>query len=63
MEGGDAELLAAGGNVLGRQHGSVGRGLVAVGLDFHAASDTADGLAAAGITQVSLHEPCLLPER
>lgn len=47
----DAKLLAAGGDVLGSQHGSVGGGLVTVGLDLHATSDTGDGLAAAGITQ------------
>jgi len=33
-------------DVLGRQHGSVGRGLVTIGLDLHAASDTRDGFAA-----------------
>jgi len=47
----DAELLAAGSDVLGSQHGGVGRGLVAIGLDLHAAGDTADGFAATGITQ------------
>lgn len=55
VEGGDAELLAAGGNVLGSQHGGVGRRLVTVGLDLHATSDTADGLTATGITRVSLN--------
>lgn len=54
VEGGDAELLAAGSDVLGSQHGGVGRGLVAISLDLHAAGDTADGLAATGITHVSL---------
>ena len=43
----DAQLLATNGDVLGRQHGGVGRGLVAVGFDFHAAGDAADGFAAA----------------
>lgn len=43
MEGGDAKLLALGSNVLGSQHGSVGRGLVTVGANFHAAGDANDG--------------------
>lgn len=51
VEGSDAELLAAGGDVLGSQHGGVGGGLVTVGLDLHATGDTGDGLTAAGITQ------------
>lgn len=51
MQGSDAELLAAGGDVLGSQHGSVGGGLVTVSLDLHATGDTADGFAATGITQ------------
>lgn len=51
MQGSDAELLAAGGDVLGSQHGGVGGGLVTVGLDLHTTGDTADGLAATGITQ------------
>ena len=55
VEGSDAELLAAGSNVLGSQHGGVGRRLVTVGLDLHATSDTADGLTATGITRVSLN--------
>ena len=50
----DAQLLAASGDVLGSQHGSVWGGLVTVGLDLHTASNTADGFAATGITQVSL---------
>jgi len=54
VEGSDAELLAADGNVLGSQHSGVGGGLVTVGLDLHATSNTGDGLTAAGITQVSL---------
>lgn len=48
VEGSDAELLAAGGDVLGSQHGGVGGGLVTVGLDLHTTSDTGDGLTAAG---------------
>ena len=54
VEGSDAELLAAGSDVLGSQHGGVWRGLVTVGLDLHTTGDTADGFAATGITQVSL---------
>ena len=57
MEGVDAELLAAGSDVLSSQHGSVGRGLVAVCLHFHSTGNTADGLTATGITQVSLIDP------
>lgn len=51
VEGGDAELFAASRDVLGSQHGGVGRRLVTVGLDLHTTGDTADGFAAAGITQ------------
>lgn len=51
VQGGDAELLAADGDVLSGQHGGVGGGLVTVGLDLHATGDTADGLTATGITQ------------
>lgn len=54
MQSSDAQLLAAGSNVLCGQHSGVGRGLVTVGLDLHSARHTADGLAATGITQVSL---------
>ena len=54
VERGDAQLLASSSDVLGSQHGSVWGGLVAIGLDLHSACDTADGFAAAGITQVSL---------
>ena len=57
MEGSDAELLAADGDVLSGQHGGVRGGLVTVGLDLHTTSDTGDGLTATGITQVSLIEP------
>lgn len=54
MEGSDAELLAAGGDILGSQHGGIGRGLIAVGLDLHTTGNTADGFTATGITRVSL---------
>lgn len=53
----DAKLLAAGSDVLGSQHGSVGGGLVTVGLDLHTTSNTGDSLTATGITQVSLIDP------
>lgn len=49
VEGSDADLLAAGSDILGSQHGSVGRGLVTISLDLHATSDTADGFAAGEI--------------
>lgn len=55
VESGDAQLLAAGSDILGSQHSGVGGGLVTVGLDLHATGNTGDGFAAAGITQVSLH--------
>lgn len=59
VQGGDAQLLAASGDVLSSQHGGVGRRLVTVGLDLHSTGDTADGFAATGITQnVSL---CIKP--
>lgn len=48
MEGIDAELLAAGSDVLSSQHGSVGGGLVTVSLDLHTTGDTADGFATTG---------------
>ena len=51
VQGGDAELLAAGGDVLGSQHGGVRRGLVTVSLDLHTAGNSGDGFAATGITQ------------
>ena len=47
VEGVDAELLAAGGDVLGGQHGGVGGGLVTVSLDLHTTGNTADGFTAA----------------
>ncbi len=54
MQCGDAQLLAADRDILRRQHGRVGRGLITIGLDLHAASNAGDGFAATGITQVSL---------
>lgn len=52
VQGVDAELLAAGSDVLRGQHGGVGGGLVAIGLDLHAAGDTGDGFAATEIGNV-----------
>lgn len=52
VEGVDANLLAAGSNVLGGKHGGVGRRLVVVGLDLHTTSDTRDGLTAREIGDV-----------
>ena len=48
----DPQLLAARRHILRRQHGRVGRGLVTVGFDFHAAGDAGDGFPATGITQI-----------
>ena len=51
MESVDAQFLASSSDVLSSQHSSVGRRLVTVCLDLHAAGDTSDGFAATGITQ------------
>ena len=37
VQGVDASLLVARGDVLHGEHGGIGRGLVTIGLDFHAA--------------------------
>ena len=52
VESGDAERLDLLADVLGGQHGGVGRGLVPVGLDLHAAGDAAEGLAAGEVGHV-----------
>ena len=52
VEGRDAEFLAADGHVLGGEHGGVGGGLVAVGLDLHAARDPDERLAARQVRHV-----------
>lgn len=52
VEGVDAKLLAADGDILSSQHGSVRRGLITISLDLHATSDTGDGLATT-VIQVS----------
>ena len=46
VQSGDAKLLAAGSDVLGSQHGSVGRRLVTIGLDLHSTGNTADSFPA-----------------
>ena len=43
VEGVDAKLLAADGDILSSQHGSIRRRLITIGLDLHATSDTSDG--------------------
>ena len=50
----DAQLLATSCNILCGQHSCVRRRFIAIGLDLHSPRDTADGFAAAGITQISL---------
>lgn len=52
MQSVDAQFLAPRGNILSSQHGGVWGRFIAIGLDFHTASDTADGFAATGITQI-----------
>ena len=52
VQGVDAELLAAGGNVLGGQHGGVGGGLVTVSLDLHTTGDTGDGFATTALVSI-----------
>lgn len=52
MEGADAELLAAGGDVLSGKHSRVGGGLITVGLDLHAARHADEGLLAGQIRNV-----------
>merc|ERR1712233_244182 len=49
VQSSDAQLLASSSNVLSGQHSSVWGGLVTVGLDFHASSNSADGFAAGEI--------------
>jgi len=52
VDGGDAELLAADGDVLGGKHRSVRRGLITIGLDLHAAGDTDESFATGDIGDV-----------
>lgn len=53
MQSVDAQLLATSSNILGSQHGGVGRGLVTVSLDLHTTGDTADGFTAGQIGNVN----------
>ena len=56
----DAKFFAPGSDVLSGQHGSIRGGLVAIGLNLHATGNTAQCLAATGVTQnVSLRTKCL----
>ena len=52
VKGSDTDLLASRSDVLRGKHGGVRRGLVAVGLDLHAAGDAGDGLLAGQIGDV-----------
>ena len=52
VEGVNADLAAASGDVLSGQHGGVGRRLVTIGLDLHAAGDARDRLLARQIGDV-----------
>lgn len=52
VEGGDAEVLKTGGNVLGGKHGSVGGRLIAISLDLHTTGDADEGLAAGDISDM-----------
>ena len=48
VQRGNAQRLDLLADVLGGQHGGVGRGLVTVGLDLHATGHTAQGLPGRG---------------
>ena len=52
MEGGDANLLALDGNILGSQHSGVGGGLITISLDLHTSGNTGDGFTASQIGNV-----------
>jgi hypothetical protein len=52
VKGGDTDFLALGSDILGSQHGSVGRSLVTIGLDLHTSGDTRDGFATGEIGNV-----------
>ena len=49
----DAELLASRSNILSSQHGSIWGRLVTIGLDFHATCNSANGFAAAEISDMN----------
>lgn len=44
VDGSDAELLEASGNILGSHHSGVGGGLITASLDLHATGNTGKGL-------------------
>ena len=52
VEGGDADLLAAGRHVLGGKHRGVRGGLVTVGLHLHSSGHTHVGLSAGDVGHV-----------
>lgn len=54
VQGGDAQLLAPLSYILSSQHGSVGRGLVSVGLHLHPAGHTADCFSASKRSECSV---------
>ena len=54
VQGSDSKLLASSSNILSCQHSSVWGGLVAIGLDFHASSNSANGFAATMESPISL---------
>ena len=56
VEGGDAEELAALGDLLGGEHSGVRGGLVVVSLDHHTAGDSGVGFLAGEIGDVLLYE-------
>ena len=56
VEGGNAEELAALGDLLGGEHGGVRGGLVVVSLDHHTAGDSGVGFLAGEIGDVLLYE-------
>ena len=52
VDSGDTDFLALSGNVLGSQHGGVGRRFVSVGLNLHTTSNSGDGFLARQIGDV-----------
>ena len=53
VKGGDTDLLALDGNILGSQHGGVRGGLITIGLDLHTSGDTGDGFTTGQIGDVN----------
>lgn len=52
VDGGDANLLTLGGDILGSQHGGVWGRLISVSLDLHTTSDSGDGLLTGQVSDV-----------